>query len=348
LVEVERVDVNGRDINGSTALHEACFHAKYSCIVGYLIEHGANVNAKGHNLYTHGGETTPLHVACGFGASYEVVQLLLDKGANVNAKADGESISPLLLACKRDAKLSVIQLLLQRGAKVGQRDDQDRTLLHHVISSAPFRNEEGRMKIVEILLQHGGIDVNARERFGNTVLHRVCWDGCIDLARLLIHHGASVFAENHLHLNANAFDEALYSHHLDLARTLLAECRRADYFRDVESRINNSYFKRLLTRRDRRQYCFDCKGTWHKQLMGFFEKEDSHFVLTLAVGASSSLGDDNMAVRMNPTLDKVQREKADEVLNLLEATPIHQLAYAVLGYLTPFDIWTREECLVFS
>jgi len=44
------VDINIRDSNGKTALHNACIFGNNFKAVKYLVEHGANINKKYNNL----------------------------------------------------------------------------------------------------------------------------------------------------------------------------------------------------------------------------------------------------------------------------------------------------------
>ena len=60
-----------------------------SGVARLLLEHGAEVNARGN------GHSTPLHVAVQYGRA-EVVRVLLEHGANVAAKdKDGKTVSQL-------------------------------------------------------------------------------------------------------------------------------------------------------------------------------------------------------------------------------------------------------------
>ena len=69
-------------------------------IVHYLIENGANIEAK--DQYN---QWTPVHIACQYG-HLPVVQYLIEKGTNIEAKTAYQS-TPLHYACRSDSLLLV-------------------------------------------------------------------------------------------------------------------------------------------------------------------------------------------------------------------------------------------------
>ncbi|XP_023803195.1 ankyrin repeat and SOCS box protein 13-like, partial [Cyanistes caeruleus] len=101
---IPSVQVDARNIDGSTPLCDACASGSVEC-VRLLLAHGAKVNPP---LYT----ASPLHEACMNGSS-ECVQLLIDVGANLEAH-DCHFGTPLHVACARQ-HLRCAKLLLQAG-----------------------------------------------------------------------------------------------------------------------------------------------------------------------------------------------------------------------------------------
>jgi ankyrin repeat protein len=85
-------------------------------IAAFLLDHGAQVDAKG----AHG--MTALHYAARYG-HVQVAKLLLDRGANIDAEDDGR-FTPIFTASRgrEPGCTEVAQLLEHRGAKVGLND----------------------------------------------------------------------------------------------------------------------------------------------------------------------------------------------------------------------------------
>ncbi|XP_017694938.1 PREDICTED: ankyrin repeat and SOCS box protein 13, partial [Lepidothrix coronata] len=96
------LQVDARNIDGSTPLCDACASGSIEC-VKVLLSHGAKVNPP---LYT----ASPLHEAC-MNGSPECVQLLIDVGANLEAH-DCHFGTPLHVACARE-HLDCAKLLLK-------------------------------------------------------------------------------------------------------------------------------------------------------------------------------------------------------------------------------------------
>ena len=121
------VDVNGKDMNGSSALLVAARWGDIN-IVKLLLDNGATADEprspKGR---------TPLMVACTFYSGATVCGMLIKKGADVNAKSK-ESETPLMLAAQ-SAKLNVVELLLAQGANAKMKNDRGETALDYAVKS---------------------------------------------------------------------------------------------------------------------------------------------------------------------------------------------------------------------
>eukprot|EP01114_Cavostelium_apophysatum_P013042 TRINITY_DN3074_c0_g1_i1.p1 TRINITY_DN3074_c0_g1~~TRINITY_DN3074_c0_g1_i1.p1 ORF type:complete len:1759 (-),score=507.44 TRINITY_DN3074_c0_g1_i1:20-5296(-) len=113
-------NIDARDANGWTALHNAC-HFGHLKVIGALLQYGAEVNA------VNGNGGTPLHTLVRVKAVSEqeytaMLQLLWSLGANLNCR-DGNHDTPLSKACMFVNDVA-IKFLVARGADVNVRNKQ--------------------------------------------------------------------------------------------------------------------------------------------------------------------------------------------------------------------------------
>ena len=195
LLEVTRIltergaNINARDSRDRTPLHptsggrSGTFDDTYFDVVRYLLDHGADVDARAHTEHS-----TPLHLASYWGG-FKVAQLLLDRGVDTNLR-DEQCRTPLhevlsgLADSSHDYFVDVVRFLLDHGADVGAEDDGHSTPLH-VIS------QYGNIKAAGLLLEHGA-RVDALNSDHSTPLHFASHGGHAQVARLLLQHGAEV------------------------------------------------------------------------------------------------------------------------------------------------------------
>lgn len=152
---------------------------------------------------------TPLIVAAAYGRT-EVVRLLLDKGADVNMGNEG-SETPLHYAA-RHGHTTVMNILLEHGADVSQAGTGCGTPLQWAARNGQIKgaelllaydadidqNEGAALRdavgnqhagMVRFLLEKGA-DVNAGGVYGCTALHTTADRDDVEIARLLLAHGA--------------------------------------------------------------------------------------------------------------------------------------------------------------
>jgi ankyrin repeat protein len=166
-------------------LHLAALHGRRR-IAGLLIDHGADVNAKGGLR----GDDTPLLLAVSgrlgddspvAQAKREVAKLLLGKGADPNTPTS-EGRTPLNLALAvRDAPL--VSILVRNGASPNIRTESG-TVLHDLL-------KEGQEELVAALLTPN-TDLEAVDKRGRTLLHLAASLGKTKIASMLIQGGAKV------------------------------------------------------------------------------------------------------------------------------------------------------------
>ena len=184
--------------SGTTPLHYAASRNSHD-VAKLLVERGADVDA------TDDDGRTPLHDAASR-YSHAVAKLLVERGADVDA-TDDDGQTPLHYAASYNSHDVVAKLLVERGADVDATDDDDLTPLHYAAS----RNSHDVAK----LLVERGADVNATDDDGWTPLHaaawrnfhapdayvshrstvQAAWDNFLDMAKLLVDHGADVNAK---------------------------------------------------------------------------------------------------------------------------------------------------------
>jgi ankyrin repeat protein len=238
----QRVDVNGRGVDGATALHRAVY-ADRPDIVELLLRAGADASAGDR----YG--VTPLYLACVNGNA-KVIERLLDAGADPNAvDPAGETA---LMAAVRTGVPGAVRVLLDRGARVDARDPEfQQTALMIAVREKHSETVAllvGRGAAVDAQTRKGavpaftppckgtgcgseGVGINrgglpdrgrrAEARGGMTPLLYAARDGGLDAARLLLAAGANVeLAE------ANGIRPllmAVLNNNLDVARLLLAK-----------------------------------------------------------------------------------------------------------------------------
>lgn len=100
-----------------------------------------------------------------------VVRYLLDAGCSVNAAAPN-GFTALQLAATWQKELEggpaeILRILLAAGVAVNARDGQEKTALHHLVSS---RSTKNTIKVRAQVLLRAGADINARDCQGNTPL----------------------------------------------------------------------------------------------------------------------------------------------------------------------------------
>ena len=196
LISKRPEDVNVRG-NFGTPLH-AALEGGHANVAQLLLEHCVDVDVRDSD------DQAPLHLAVRRGF-LGVSRTLIERHADINAR-DRFGHTPLTRTralwdnTPEERGLDVLKLLLDHGADTGATDGNQSTALH----VASFH---GRVKSAQ-LLQHGA-NIHARNRMGQTPLHRVLFslnddttslDRYLDVIRCLLEHGADIGAQD----NANA------------------------------------------------------------------------------------------------------------------------------------------------
>ncbi|KAH3830343.1 ankyrin repeat domain-containing protein 7-like [Dreissena polymorpha] len=158
------------------AMHLAVLHAKHK-VIAELLAHGADINIRDEQ------QRTPVHLAV-VASRLSVVETLVRKGAEINARSSSGR-SPLLEAVISE-RLDIARALVDLGADIDLQDIKGTSVLQH----SCFRRQPN-LDFIQFLLSKK-CDVNIRGISGCTPMMFVSQFQSIDVAKLLIAHGANI------------------------------------------------------------------------------------------------------------------------------------------------------------
>jgi serine/threonine-protein phosphatase 6 regulatory ankyrin repeat subunit A/serine/threonine-protein phosphatase 6 regulatory ankyrin repeat subunit B len=222
-------DINAKDEKNKTALHYATESRDSEMVsdsiyflpvtkqlpslelVKYLVEHGADVNAKDEK------NKTALHYATERG-SLEFVKCLVEHGADVNAKDEKNKTALHYATERRDSEmvrysiyfppvtkqlpsLELVKYLVEHGADVNAKDEKNKTALHYAterrdsVYFSPVTKQLPSLELVKYLVEHGA-DVNAKDEKNKTALHYAAERGSLENVKYLVEHGADINAKD--------------------------------------------------------------------------------------------------------------------------------------------------------
>jgi len=156
----------------------------FECIVSEDINKIQTALNSGLPLNVRDSEAlSPLMVAIQHTENKEIVELLIDRGVDLSQR-DSLGQTALMMALKDNGNIEIIRFLLNETEDFYVVDQLQRNLL-----MAAVQNPVISFDILQLLIDKG-IDVNARDKYGATVLHYVCQD--VDKFRFLLDSGADV------------------------------------------------------------------------------------------------------------------------------------------------------------
>jgi len=185
LLEADSTLLESKDQDGNTPLIKACQTMQLAA-ANYLIDKGANVNAKGQK------DVTPLLlIRKDKDESFDLIQRLIDKGADVNAKLS-YTFRKWTVFCDlayTSGNTKIAKLLIDHGADINVNDIEGTPLQMIICHYSPQK-----LELAKLLMERG---VKLQEfSYGNTELHLAAIRGCTDMVPLLVKYGADVNALN--------------------------------------------------------------------------------------------------------------------------------------------------------
>ncbi len=161
---IEGIDINCTDSKGCTALIRASGHSRRA-VVSFLLQQNADIEARSDN------GSTALSSSI-IGNCRRVTGLLLDKKANPNGLGPADySYATIAAASWNDAMLSI---LYRYKADIFILNKHQQNLLHIIAQAAEYNNNINNAKSCFTFLLDHGLDINAKDQFGNTALMLLC------------------------------------------------------------------------------------------------------------------------------------------------------------------------------
>jgi len=171
------VDINTSNIDGLTALHQACIDNNL-LMVEYLLNRSADINCQDNEGWT------PLHAAASCG-NLDIVKYLISRGAIVDV-CNNEGELPIDIAEGDD----IIAFLENDMRRKGIDDEQARNIEHEIMLKHAQdwlnNNQKNSSKSLAETIVH--------QRTGATALHVAAAKGYLDVIDVLIRAGANINA----------------------------------------------------------------------------------------------------------------------------------------------------------
>lgn len=190
-VELVRIYISaGHDVNEFSDAGESpidlAIRRGNRLIVELLVNSGANVNLR--NLDSE----TPLHLAVKQN-NLDFVKILIEAGANVDEKDDLGDASLHFFFCDELVRnVEILRCLILAGADPAVRDRHGNTPLHIAYRGGDFIPFE----ILEKASKRLGLQINIKNKLGETVLNRMVTSSNVHNVKLFIDAGADVNTRN--------------------------------------------------------------------------------------------------------------------------------------------------------
>ena len=170
---------------GTTALIIAA-NKGFSDIVQQLLEYGADANIQDSN-----GCTALMQAS--LEGYFQIVELLLKENADPNIQNTNGNTA--LRCANQNGHFQTVELLLNHHANPNIRDMHGCTELHFAVFGSMKRNSKfllDYIKIIQLLIGHSSIDIDAVNDEGLTSLMSASQYGCTQVVELLLEAGANL------------------------------------------------------------------------------------------------------------------------------------------------------------
>ena len=171
----------------------------------------------------------------------EKVKQLLEQGADINA-TNKKGDAPLFIAIDKK-NLDMVKFLIEQGADVHARGQYQETPLMRAVwkgakdiveyllpmsdieaedkdgdTALIYAAEFNRLEIAKLLIAHGA-DVNKKNHYQRTALHKAADQGHLKMVQFLVEHGADPYARDKY--DYTPYNDAVFQGHKDVQMYLL-------------------------------------------------------------------------------------------------------------------------------
>ncbi|MBW2961966.1 ankyrin repeat domain-containing protein [Mesonia aestuariivivens] len=155
LLNLKEVDVNKRTHDGRSYLVWAAYKGNFS-VIKYLVDHGADVNAKG----THGFGAITFAAYAGV-EDQRIYDYLTDNGLSIQQKTKGGATA-ILLIMQKLKNLEMINYFKKKGLDLNSKDDDGNGAFHYAAKG-------GNIKVMHALIE-SGIDYKTKNKLGGNAI----------------------------------------------------------------------------------------------------------------------------------------------------------------------------------
>lgn len=171
-----KIDINGYDKNGKTALIVACENGNKK-LVEYLIQNDVDINKSDEN------GNIPIITACN-NFNRSLLRILIENNVNLNV-TDKEGNSPLIIECQNLFSSDLIESFINHGANVN-------VINQHGCTALMKACENTKENFENFLIKHGSEIANQEDPNGYVFLGISCEKRNENIIKLLVEHGADI------------------------------------------------------------------------------------------------------------------------------------------------------------